>query len=57
MRIIHNLFFFQELEDPESLKDSLQKIYESCIQAGDAKNQALARMYKKILDDLPRNSR
>lgn len=57
MRIIHDLFFFQELENPEWFKDSLQKIYENCIRDGDAKNQALARMYKKILDDLPQNSR
>lgn len=57
MRIIHDLFFFQELENPEWFKDSLQKIYENCIRDGDAKNKALARMYKKILDDLPQNSR
>lgn len=57
MRIIHDLFFFQELENPEWFKDSLQKIYENCIRDGDATNKALARMYKKILDDLPQNSR
>lgn len=57
MLIIRDLFYFQALENPEWFKDSLQKIYGRCIKAGDAKNQALARMYKKILDDLPQDSR
>lgn len=57
MRIIHDLFFFQELENPEWLKSTLQNNYERCVQYDDAENQALARMYKKILDDLPQNSR
>lgn len=51
MLIIRDLFYFQALENPEWFKDSLQNIYGRCIQAGDAKNKALARMYKKILDD------
>ncbi len=57
MLIIRDLFYFQALENPEWFKDSLQKIYGRCIKAGDAKNKALARMYKKILDDLPQDSR
>lgn len=57
MLIIHDLFCLQALENPEWFKDSLQKIYGNCIRAGDAKNKALARMYKKILDDLPQDSR
>ena len=57
MRIIHNLFFFQELKNPEWLKNTLRQNYERYVQYDDAENQALARMYKKILDDLPQNSR
>lgn len=57
MQLIHDLFFFQELNNPEWLKDTLQNNYERCVQYDDAENQALARMYKKILDDLPQNSR
>lgn len=57
MQLVHDLFFFQELKNPEWVKDTLQNNYERCVQYDDAENQALARMYKKILDDLPQNSR
>lgn len=57
MQLIHDLFFFQELKNPEWVKDTLQNNYERCVQYDDAENQALARMYKKILNDLPQNSR
>lgn len=57
MQLVHDLFFFQELKNPELVKDTLQNNYERCVQYDDAENQALARMYKKILDDLPQNSR
>lgn len=57
MSLIHDLFFFQELKNPEWLKNTLRQNYERYVQYDDAENQALARMYKKILDDLPQNSR
>lgn len=57
MQLIHDLFFFQELKNPEWLKSTLQNNYERCVQYDDAENQALARMFKKILDDLPQNTR
>lgn len=57
MQLVHDLFFFQELKNPEWVKDTLQNNYERCVQYDDAENQALARMYKKILNDLPQNSR
>lgn len=57
MRIIHDLFFFQELKNPEWLKNTLRQNYERYVQYDDAENQALARMFKKIMDDLPQNCR
>ena len=57
MSLIHDLFFFQELKNPELVKNTLRQNYERYVQYDDAENQALARMYKKILDDLPQNSR
>lgn len=57
MSLIHDLFFFQELKNPEWLKNTLRQNYERYVQYDDAENQALARMFKKILDDLPQNSR
>lgn len=57
MSLIHDLFFFQELKNPEWLKNTLRQNYERYVQYDDAENQALARMFKKIMDDLPQNSR
>ncbi len=57
MQLIHDLFFFQELKNPEWLKNTLRQNYERYVQYDDAENQALARMFKKIMDDLPQNSR
>lgn len=57
MSLIHDLFFFQELKNPEWVKNTLRQNYERYVQYDDAENQTLARMYKKILDDLPQNSR
>ena len=55
--LIHDLFFFQELKNPELVKNTLRQNYERYVQYDDAENQALARMFKKILDDLPQNTR
>lgn len=57
MSLIHDLFFFQELKNPEWFKNTLRQNYERYVQYDDAENQTLARMFKKILDDLPQNSR
>lgn len=57
MSLIHDLFFFQELKNPELVKNTLRQNYERYVQYDDAENQALARMFKKILDDLPQNTR
>lgn len=57
MSLIHDLFFFQELKNPEWVKNTLRQNYERYVQYDDAENQTLARMFKKIMDDLPQNSR
>lgn len=56
MSLIHDLFFFQELKNPEWVKNTLRQNYERYVQYDDAENQTLARMFKKIMDDLPQNS-